>query len=76
MKCLEIALAAVGGAVVGAAAAVLLAPQSGARTRAQIRRFIREKFPNACDCHVEAMAEDIENRMNGPMGERVEPGKA
>lgn len=76
MKCLGIALAAVGGAVVGAAAAMLLAPQSGARTRAQIRRFIREKFPNACDCHVEAMVEDIENRIKGPMGETVEPGKA
>lgn len=75
MKCLEIALAAVGGAVIGAAAAMLLAPQSGVRTRAQIRRFVREKFPNACDCHVEVMADDLESRMKESMGETLDAGK-
>ncbi len=75
MKGLQIALAAIGGAVVGAAAAILLAPQSGIRTRAQIRRFIRDKFPYAKESQVEEIADAIEDKIEEKMNETLETKK-
>ncbi|MCM1032380.1 MAG: YtxH domain-containing protein [Odoribacter sp.] len=63
MKGLNIALAALGGAIVGAAAALLLAPQEGKRTRSQIREFIREKCPFAHESQVDAIADQIEEEI-------------
>lgn len=39
----KVIAAFIGGAVVGAVAALLLAPQSGAETRAQIKELAKEK---------------------------------
>lgn len=63
MKGLQIAVAALGGAIVGAAAALLLAPQEGKETRAQIRDFIREKCPFAKESTVDEIADQIEEEL-------------
>lgn len=43
MKNFSIFLAVIGGAAIGAAAGLLLAPESGEKTRENIKRFLREK---------------------------------
>lgn len=43
MRSLSIFLAVIGGAAVGAAAGLLMAPDSGEVTRARIKRYLREK---------------------------------
>lgn len=43
MKNFSIFLAVIGGAAIGAAAGLLLAPESGEKTRDQIKRYLREK---------------------------------
>lgn len=43
MKNFSIFLAVVGGAAIGAAAGLLLAPESGEKTRENIKRYLREK---------------------------------
>lgn len=45
MKGLPIIIAAIGGALVGAATALLLAPQTGSQTRESIKDFIRTHVP-------------------------------
>lgn len=63
MKGLQIAIAALGGAVVGAAAALLLAPQEGKRTRSQIREYIREKCPFIHESRVDEIADQLEEEI-------------
>ena len=60
MKGLNLVLAAVGGALVGAAAAILLAPEKGSETRRRIREFVKEKCPFAKESEAERIAEHIE----------------
>ncbi len=72
MKALEITLAAIGGAVVGAAAALLLAPQEGKRTRKQIREFVREKCPFAKENQVEQIADELEDKLKEAMDDVLE----
>lgn len=43
MKNFSIFLAVIGGAAIGAAAGLLLAPESGEKTREHIKRYLREK---------------------------------
>ena len=60
MKGLNLALAAVGGALVGAAAAILLAPEKGTETRRKIREFVKDKCPFAKDRDADRIVEQIE----------------
>ncbi len=48
MKNFSIFLAVIGGVAIGAAAGLLFAPESGEKTRENIKRYLREKgvFPN------------------------------
>lgn len=64
MKNFSIFLAVIGGAAIGAAAGLLLAPESGERTRENIKRFLREKgicptSENKLDELVDEIAEEL-----------------
>ena len=49
MKTTSVILAVAGAALAGAATALLLAPQSGRRTRRDIRRFVTEHWPGCAE---------------------------
>lgn len=76
MKGLQIAVAALCGVAVGAAAALLLAPQNGKRTRAQVRRFIREKCPFARESEIERIADEIEDKIGEHLDNTLATSKA
>lgn len=59
MKGLSIAVAALGGALVGAAAALLMAPQKGVDTRKYIKDFVRSHVPGIKDRELENLADQI-----------------
>ena len=59
MKAFPLIAAALGGALVGAAAALLLAPQSGSETRDAIRDFIKSHVPNIKERDLNELADQI-----------------
>lgn len=59
MKGLPIFIAALGGALVGAATTLLLAPQKGSDTREAIKGFIRSHVPGIKDGELNSLADQI-----------------
>ena len=59
MKGTDILLAALGGALVGAAAALLFAPQKGSDTREAIKGYIRSHVPGIKANDLESLADQI-----------------
>lgn len=59
MKGLPLLIAALGGALVGAATALLLAPQKGSDTREAIKNFIRSHVPGIKNAELNTLAEQI-----------------
>lgn len=59
MKALPIIMAALGGAIVGAATALLLAPQKGSETRDAIKDFILSHVPGIKASELETLADQI-----------------
>lgn len=59
MKGLTVAIAALGGALAGAAAALLLAPRKGSDTRMAIKDFVRSHVPGIKDNELENLADQI-----------------
>lgn len=59
MKGLPIVIAALGGALVGAATALLLAPAKGSETRQAIKDYIRSHVPGIKDRELDNLADQI-----------------
>lgn len=59
MKGMSLVIAALGGALVGASVALLLAPQKGSDTRAAIKGYIRSHVPGIKDSELNSLADQI-----------------
>ncbi|MBD5308063.1 MAG: YtxH domain-containing protein [Paramuribaculum sp.] len=53
-----------GGAIVGAAAALLLAPEKGADTRARIKEILRKKGIICSDSEIDELVEQLTTEIN------------
>ncbi len=63
MKSVNYLLAALGGAVVGAAAAILLAPQKGRDTREAIVDFVKSHCPKMKESKLQQLADKISDEI-------------
>lgn len=54
-----IVLAAIGGAIIGAATALMFAPQKGSDTRNAVKNFIRSHIPGIKDKELNDLASQI-----------------
>lgn len=63
MKAVEFTLAAVGGAVVGAAVALLLAPEKGVKTRESIIDFLKSYYPKIKESKLLHIADRINDEL-------------
>jgi gas vesicle protein len=59
MKLSHLILAALGGAAIGAAAALLLAPQKGSDTREAIKDYLKTHCPSLKSHKLDAIADKI-----------------
>ncbi|MCM1036185.1 MAG: YtxH domain-containing protein [Bacteroides sp.] len=60
MKGINLVLAAAGGAIVGAAIALLYAPEKGEKTRRHVVDFVKSHCPYIKESEVEKIADQIE----------------
>lgn len=63
MKPLHIILAVIGGAVAGATVGLLLAPEKGTDTRANILKLLKEKGINLKKSQMEELVDEIEDQI-------------
>lgn len=60
MNCnLNVIYALIGGAVLGAGAALLFAPEKGTDLRARIKKMLKEKGVCCCDKKIDEIVEEI-----------------
>ena len=63
MKPLHVVLSVIGGAIAVAAVGLLLAPEKGEDTRANIARLVKEKFPQLKHSKIEEIVDEIQESL-------------
>ena len=63
----KVLLALLGGAVVGATAALLMAPQSGSKLRAEIAAIVREKYSHMNMDEISKVVDKVMKRIKNGM---------